>query len=188
MKNTLDLLEVLDYLDPAELCYQDWLSVGMGLKEAGYPVSAWDEWSRRDGARYHSSECEKKWESFKGSADPVTAGTIIQIARSRGWQTARSEYGASEQHGHEMDWDDWINLDTGGTMGVVDRNWLEPQEIAEPECWEPEKDLIQYLEILFNPNEFVGYVTRSFEKDGKHLPTKGCYDRTAGQMVEELKK
>mgnify|MGYP006922388565 CR=1 FL=1 len=42
----------------------------------------------------------------------------------------------------------------------VDRNWLEPQEIAEPECWEPEKDLIQYLEILFNPNDFVGYVTR----------------------------
>ena len=30
--------------------------------------------------------------------------------------------------------------------------------------------------------------SRSFEKDGKHLPTKGCYDRTAGQMVEELKK
>ena len=188
MKNTFDLLEVLDYLDPAELCYQDWMFVGMGLKEAGYPVSAWDEWSRRDGARYHSGECEKKWESFKGNADPVTAGTIIQIARSRGWQTARSEYGASEQHGHEMGWDDWINLDTGGTMGVVDRNWLEPQEIAEPECWEPEKDLIQYLEILFNPNDFVGYVTRSFEKDGKHLPTKGCYDRTAGQMVEELKK
>ena len=35
MKNTFDLLEVLDYLDPAELCYQDWMFVGMGLKEAG---------------------------------------------------------------------------------------------------------------------------------------------------------
>ena len=87
-----------------------------------------------------------------------------------------------------MGWDDWINLDRNGPMGVVDRNWLEPREIAEPEHWDPAGDLIRYLEILFSPDDFVGYVTRSFEKDGKQLPTKGCYDRTAGQLIEELKK
>ena len=187
MENTLNLLEALDHIDPAELCYQDWLAVGMGLKEAGYPASAWDEWSRRDGARYHSGECDRKWESFHGSADPVTAGTIVQMARSRGWQTAPSQ-GGREQNGREMGWDDWINLDRDGPMGVVDRNWLEPREIAEPEHWDSAGDLIRYLEILFNPDDFVGYVTRSFEKDGKQLPTKGCYDRTAGQLIEELKK
>ena len=42
MENNLNLLEALDHIDPAELCYQDWLAVGMGLKEAGYPASAWD--------------------------------------------------------------------------------------------------------------------------------------------------
>lgn len=36
MENNLNLLEALDHIDPAELCYQDWLAVGMGLKEAGY--------------------------------------------------------------------------------------------------------------------------------------------------------
>lgn len=39
MENTLDLLEALEHIDPAGLCYQDWVAVGMGLKEAGYPIS-----------------------------------------------------------------------------------------------------------------------------------------------------
>ena len=71
MENNLNLLEALDHIDPAELCYQDWLAVGMGLKEAGYPASAWDEWSRRDGARYHSGECERKWDSFAGTENQI---------------------------------------------------------------------------------------------------------------------
>jgi len=187
-ENTLDLLEALEVIDPAALSYQEWLSVGMGLKEAGYPVSAWEDWSRRDPARFHNGECERKWRSFTGSADPVTAGTIVQMARSRGWQTARSGYGALEQHGREMGWNDWIHLDADGPKGVVDRNWLEPREIAEPQQWDPVKDLIRYLEILFSPDDRVGYVTRSFEKDGKRFPSTGCYDRTAGQLIEALKK
>ena len=39
MENTLDLLEALEHIDPAGLSYQDWVAVGMGLKEAGYPAS-----------------------------------------------------------------------------------------------------------------------------------------------------
>ena len=37
MENTLDLLEALEHIDPAVLSYQEWFSVGMGLKERGYP-------------------------------------------------------------------------------------------------------------------------------------------------------
>ncbi len=46
MENTLDLLEALEHIDPAGLSYQEWVTVGMGLKEAGYPISAWEDWSR----------------------------------------------------------------------------------------------------------------------------------------------
>lgn len=190
MGNTLNLLEALEHIDPAGLTYQEWLSVGMGLKESGYPVSVWEDWSRRDPARYHSGECKRKWNGFHGSANPVTAGTIVQLSRSRGWQTAPSKNGGREQHGHEMDWNDIVGLHEYqlDPMGVVDRNWLEDKEVSEPQQWSPQKELIRYLEILFNPNDFVGYVTRSFEKDGKQLPSKGCYDRTAGELIEELKK
>lgn len=45
-----------------------------------------------------------------------------------------------------------------------------------------------YLEILFESSDNVGYVTSIWEKDGKHLPTKGnCY-RTAGELINALNK
>ena len=52
MANDIDLLTLLPYIHPGELSYQDWIGVGMALKEAGYSCSDWDEWSRND-SRYH---------------------------------------------------------------------------------------------------------------------------------------
>ena len=43
-----DLLEILNHIDPGALNYQDWVNVGMALKQEGYSVSAWDDWSQRD--------------------------------------------------------------------------------------------------------------------------------------------
>ena len=88
-----DLREALTYIDPASLDYSEWLGVGMALKQEGYPVSVWDDWSRRDPGRYHPGECESKWDGFRGSGNPVTGGSIVQMARSRGWQTARYKDG-----------------------------------------------------------------------------------------------
>ena len=183
-----DLLEALDCIDPASLDYSEWLGVGMALKQEGYPASVWDDWSRRDPRRYHPGECESKWDGFRGSDNPVTGGSIVQMARSRGWQTARSKDGGAEQHGRELGWDDMIGLDEKEDLAVVDPAWLEEREIAPPEQWDPARELITYLELLFSPGDCVGYVTRSFEKDGRRLPTKGCYDRTAEQLIEQLKK
>ena len=60
-------------------------------------------------------------------------------------------------------------------------------EIDTPDRdWNPVNDLVRYLETLFDSTENVGYVTRSFERDGKPMPTKGCWDRTAGQLIELL--
>ena len=69
---------------------------------------------------------------------------------------------------------------------VVDKNWVEGQEVTEPEDWQPEQQLIKYLSILFEASENVGYVCDSWEKDGKYLPTKGAWDRTAGELIQQL--
>ncbi len=175
----LDVLEALDYIDPAELSYDLWLKVGMGLKEAGYSASVWEDWSRRDPARFHSGECEKKWSSFHGSTNPITAATIIQMAHSRGWRPAGSG-------GHELGWDDVIGIDDRDDCVVVNRNWLEDREIAEPENWDPVKQITRYLETLFESTDYVGYVTRSYQKDGRYLPERGLYDRTVGKLIWEL--
>ena len=83
MMEHLNLLEILEHINPAVLDYQEWVNVGMALKDEGYSCNDWDNWSKKDFARYHSGDCEKKWETFNGSASPVTAGTIVQYAKDR---------------------------------------------------------------------------------------------------------
>lgn len=175
----LNLAEVLQSVDPAALSYQEWVNVGMALKQEGYPCEVWDNWSQRD-SRYHAGECEKKWQGFHGSAAPVTGGTIVQLAKDQGW--------CSGSGGHEIGWGDEIRDD----LVVVDKSWLESREICEPPQWHPARQLITYLETLFEAGETVGYVTESWRKEDKdgprYLPTQGDYSRTAGQLIEALSK
>ncbi len=177
MERQTDLTEIIGYIDPSGCDYQEWINVGMALKHEGYSVSVWDAWSRRDTVRYHEYECEKKWKSFRGNSAPVTAGTIVQMALDRGWKPS---YG-----GHELDWDDEISTED---YVVVDKNWMEGKEVRESDEWDPAKQLIKYLEVLFEASERVGYVTRTYERDGRFLPSKGCWDRTAGQLIQQLSK
>lgn len=177
MEQRTDLIEVIKSINPAELDYQEWINVGMALKHEGYTASDWDQWSRND-ARYHQGECEKKWKSFHGSSVPVTAGTIVQMAMEHGW---RPSY-----EWHELDWDDEVSTDG---LVVVDRSWVEEKEVQEPKKWDPAAQVMQYLETLFEASENVGYVVKSWEKDGRYIPAnKGSYSRTAGKLIEELSK
>lgn len=175
MDSHTDLIELLKYIDPSDLDYQGWINVGMALKHEGYSELDWDTWSARDSSRYHHGECEKKWKTFQGTGMPITGATIVQIAKENGWTSSHSN-----DPGHELDWDDQI---------VIDSNWVESVEFNEPSIWYPVRELIKYLEVLFDESEYVGYVTDSWINDaGKHVPTKGNYDRTAGQLIESLRK
>lgn len=166
MEQELDLNIVLQAIDPAELSYQEWINVGMGLKQSGYDVDVWDDWSKADN-RYHEGECEKKWRSFQGSAAPITACTIVQMALDRGWRP--------EQPSYELDWSDEI----GGRDITV----------AEQTSWHPAQELITYLQTLFESSDNVGYVTDVWQNDeGRYLPKTGSYDRTAGQLINLLSK
>lgn len=181
MKYTTDLLEILNHIDPSQLNYQEWCCVGMALKHEGYSPYDWDSWSQKDSKRYHQNECYKKWDTFNGSG--VTGGTIVQYAKDQGWAPPKKD-----ETGHELDWNDVIN--TKDEMVIVDRNWLEVKEVREPRSWDPSAELITYLETLFDSTENVAYVTKSWfnEEKQKHLPTKGCCDRTAGKLIELLAK
>lgn len=180
MQYGYNLLEIIQYLDPAVLTYQEWLAVGMALKDAGYEASVWDEWSRRDAARYHAGECFNKWGGFAGKQAPVTAGTIVHLARMQGWSPPRQGCDI------ELDWS--ASIGSKDELVIVDKNWLEGKEVAEPAVWDPASQLITYLETLFESSENVGYVTRSWNREGRHMPTKGCFDRTAGQLIEQLSR
>lgn len=174
-----DLIEILRHIDPRQLDYQEWCAVGMGLKEAGYSAADWDDWSKQDSNRYHGGECFRKWDSFRGTSNPVTAGTIVQLAKDHGWAPERDP-------GHELDWNDIIG--PKDELVVVDKNWIEGEDVVEPENWDPVGQLVKYLETLFEASENVGYVTESWEKDGRYLPNKGCWDRTAGELIQQLNR
>lgn len=165
-----NILAALGSLAVSTLDRADWLAVGMALKEEGYPCSIWDDWSRND-KRYHPREYEKKWAGFNGTAKPVKGGTIIQMAKDRGWTLCADG---------PMAWDDTIEYD--GNDGF--------NGFAPPDAWNPVDDLITYLELLFDKNDRVGYVTGDVWQDseGRWLPSKGVYDRTAGELIASLRK
>ena len=104
MEHENDLKEALEFLSPSALTYDEWVAVGMALKDGGLPVTVWEQWSTRDAGRYHKGECVKKWESFHGGGgSPVTVSSIFQMAYSHGW---------SGPAGHALDWNDDISAGT----------------------------------------------------------------------------
>lgn len=174
-----DLLKILEYIDPSSCDYQEWLTVGMALKEEGYSASDWENWSLRDAARYHRGECAAKWNSFNGTGSPVTGGSIVQLAMDRGMTFGSGEF-------RELDWDSEINFE-GEDMPIATGEGIP---IAEPRNFDPVSEIVTYLETLFEAGENVGYVTETWESDDKgkrkFLPTKGAWDRTAGELIAAL--
>ena len=185
-ENDFNLLPLLDYINPATVDYQTWVNVGMALKHEGYTASDWDNWSQND-SRYKKFECFKKWDTFNEEAGTIVTGaTITQLAKENGWV---SQSGYDSENAHELDWNDTIDRD----YRVIDKNWIEGKEIHEPTVWNPVQEIIKYLETIFEASENVGYVTECYPKTDdetgeivKWLPTKGAYDRTAGQLIKEL--
>ena len=171
-----NLLKILEYISPADCDYQEWVNVGMALKHEGFSADDWDRWSQSD-SRYHSGECQKKWDSFNGSSAPVTAGTIVQMAKDRGYISDSFI---------EFDWNDEISAEEG--MSIC--NSGEGIKITEPKVWNPVTQIVTYLETLFESGDNVGYVTEAWENSNnnkrKFLPTKGVCDRTAGELIQLL--
>ena len=164
-----NLLSALNHINVAELTRAEWISVGMALKEEGYPCSVWDDWSKSD-SRYHAGECEKKWAGFHGNGNPVKGGTIIQMAKDRGW-TPFGEDGC-------LDWGDEISYD-GEDFNAH----------TAPEEWNPVEEFKTFLTILFEKDDRVCLVTNDmYEHDGKWSPAKGDYSRTQGELLKSLKK
>ena len=109
-----DFTEIIKHIPPASLDYQDWLNVGMALKYEGYSCDVWDSWSMND-SRYKSGVCAKKWDTFNGNQNPVTGGTLIELAKSYGYNPVNSI--------RTFDWDDEIGVDK------YDAAWIEPETI-----------------------------------------------------------
>lgn len=172
-KNNLE--ELLGYIDPAGLSYQEWVNVGMALKEEGYPVETWKDWSATDAERYDEAIFDMKWASF--NRNDITGGTIVQMAKERGWSPEKklNVYMSGDKYSPVISWED---------------EYIEGEQPAfsEPSYWDQKRDLIRYLEAVFEPSDIIGYTMQStLNNKGKYVPAgKGSYTHTAGELIDML--
>jgi RecA-family ATPase len=179
--------DALAQINPRALEYDEWLAVGMALKDAGAPFGEWDSWSQRDQERYKATEMPGKWASFRrNGASLVGVGTLVKLCRDQGGnvETRRQD---DDDDGHELEWDAMIG--PREVTKVVREEWLQDAPLPEPEAdWDGKQDLINYLKVVFETEDRVGYVTESFVVEGKTVPRRGVWDRTAGELIEAISR
>lgn len=169
MEEREELLSALEAIPASGLDYDDWLKVGMALKNSGLDWQVWDDWSRSD-SRYQRGECQKKWRGFGGGVTQVTKSTIFDLAYKQGWKPAVTaellDYNSTIQDGED---------DTGanGSQEMACVNMLR-----------------QYIEALFLPTDIIGYVTTDLIDigGGKKRPGSGSKHRTAEDILADLNK
>lgn len=186
MESKIDLRELLEYIDPAQCSYEEWLNVGLALHQEGYPMFIWEEWSADDGERFHEGECAAKWESFgRYTGKLVTGATITQMAKENGWISKRKL-----ENNEALSFDSMVLATTPEQYQVVDKNWIEESDVTIPKSYPLEqrkRDILTYLTTLFEPEEYVGYVVNTFTlPDGKQSPTMGNYSRTVQQIIDGI--
>lgn len=84
------LISALQAIDVKACGYEDFLRIGMALKELGWErsngtdigFSLWDEWCSRS-EHHNQAGLKFKWKSFKRSG--VSVGTVYHLARQHGW-------------------------------------------------------------------------------------------------------
>jgi len=162
------LQDALYSIKPSDLSYEEWVNVGMALKDEGLSVNLWDDWSRSD-SRYEHGVCAKKWNSFSGSG--VGVGTIFHYAETYGdWSRSR-----------DMDWDDGIY------ESDYYRDVLDTEKKPDEQPWEM---TLRYIETMYQPDEPVNFVVNSEfqEKRGKWTPIGNGAVRKAKDIIKDLKK
>ena len=116
---------------------------------------------------------------------PSPQSSIFQLAYSHGW---------SGPAGHALDWGDELSAGPGAqTEGRAGRPPLggSPRAGTCPTQWHPAEQLKRYLQALFEPDEYVAYVTESFMAADRRRPAKGCWDsnrRAAHRRAGRLRR
>lgn len=175
-----ELEEALSWLSPDHYKYEDWLAVGMALKEAGADLSVWERWSADDPnpSRRDPAACAAKWDSFDSSE--ITAKTIFKWATDNGYRSHTAYKGEDRA----LDWESVIT-------SPVKVNMAGEMPVEEPKNWNQFDQVRRYIKALFKADEYIAYNTalRYDDARDKWKPAdSGSYSRTAGEILDALDK
>lgn len=168
-----EVRQALSYIDPRAVDYQTWVKVGMAINSTGLPMSLWDEWSSQDSARYHGyPEIVKKAGSFKGEG--ITIGTLFYLAKQHGYKPmATGSYKP-------------LRSTSQTNYKIIDN--FTPEDLSDPEEWQPIGEIIHYIKTVFDDDDIVGYNTGAMFVDNKWKPCdSGITAYTADQIISMLK-
>ena len=121
----------------------------------------------------NKAEARRKW------AEAISFGQRSPLH----WEESSAHVGIVDSA--PLSWDSQIAEDD---LKVVNPEWLEDEVVEEPSKWDPCKELSEYLNILFTPEDIIGYCVNPFQKDDRWIPSRGVYDRTVSEILKELKK
>lgn len=163
-----NIQDYLSAIDPSLLDYGDWLMVGMAIKAEGLPVSVWDEWSQND-SRYDPRTIDEKWDSFQSQG--VTGGSIAHLAK---------EYGYTKPKLKILEWNAVIGSKSSKEVHVPE----------SPSTWNPQKQLIEYLETLHDGDDLVNIVVvaKWDEKKKKWKPGTRGMTLSVDEWIDKLTK
>ena len=136
--NIFRIRRMLDFINPSDLVYDDWLAVGMALKNIGYDCSDWEQWSRAD-ERFKDGECESKWNGF--NRDGYDIGTLFMFAQQGGYDAKdiyREWYDLhpSLRPSAKRNMDEDTKRDLDNAFILLDT--LEPENFTADDAYAPE--------------------------------------------------
>lgn len=170
--------ELLRHISPA--CSRDrWIRVGAAIKEEGGDFEMFDAWSAQDQRPEHGYAGEETtrrvWDSFNGSSDPVTGGTLYQFASEEGYSISRNKF---------LSFNDILDVDPDDFVpATIQRNDLRG-------IGKPNEQIQAYLDACFAPDDKVNIIVSSYmDKDGKYKPFGlGPMSITADEYKDRLRR
>ena len=121
-------VKALDYIDPNDLDYNQWLSVITAGKVAGLSWQKVDLWSQRGGVRYEKGEIESRWD---GLHLDVSWGAVVNLAKTNGYTPPQREkrYTVNPDYKHNTS-----DIDTQRDANKSELiQWIESTEEAKGE-------------------------------------------------------
>ena len=180
MTNVDEIQSALNAIKPSALTYEEWLEVGMALKEAGYNEDIWDDWSKND-ERYKSGECHRKWKTFHGLGEKVTILSIFKKARELGWK--------SEKELRVLTWDSIIDTDGDETQEESTTPKSVTNITSDYLDMSPTAQLKKYLSVLFKEDDYVSIVTSAYQRDdGKWNPANSGINFKVSDLIKSIDK
>ena len=78
--------KALDFI-PNDCDYETWRNVGMAIKDAGFDVEVFEEWSEgkrmRSNGEWEDEDIQAHWDRYK--ADGITWGSVVRLAKQNGY-------------------------------------------------------------------------------------------------------